>query len=224
MQAQKTESVTKEIMEAATEGKTSEQLQNLCCQKSNRCGSIDAKLASKLIKLMKALSNVPKDKLNEGQNYKYLSSDGLLARVNPACVKEGLATVVHNEVISWKEVTKKSGMVWQLVATRVTITIIDQDTGASITTEGIGMGEDPGDKAFSKAQTQGRKYALMLALNISTGDDPELDEKADHSNEETIACKKCGKKAYFEKMGDNDGEPVKIYKCSECRAETRAKA
>ena len=181
---------------------------------------IDAKLAAKLVRLMKALSCIPKDKVNEGQNYKYLSSDGLLAKVNPACVEVGLATVVQTEVINWKEITKKSGMVWQLVAAKVIITIIDQDTGASITTEGIGMGEDPGDKAFSKAQTQARKYALMLALNISTGEDPEA---SDSTDEPPVPCRKCQKDAIFEKIGEFEGQKIKIYLCPVCKAETRIK-
>jgi hypothetical protein len=39
------------------------------------------------------------------------------------------------------------------------------------------------------AKTQGRKYAFMLAMNISTGDDPEADEstdKADNSERLTV--------------------------------------
>ena len=60
-------------------------------------------LPSKLVKLMIALSNVPKDKFNQGEGYKYLSSDALLDRINPACVKLGLATVVDTELLDWRE-------------------------------------------------------------------------------------------------------------------------
>jgi len=186
--------------------------------------NIDAKLAAKLVRLMKALSCVPKDKANKLQNYRYLSSDGLLARVNPACVEAGLSTVIQTEIINWKEVTKKGGMICQLVAAKVIITIIDADTGSSITTEGIGMGEDPGDKAFSKAQTQARKYAWMLALNISTGDDPEADEKTDSADEPPVQCRKCKKDAFFVKTDEFEGQKVKCYKCVACKTETRVKS
>ena len=117
---------------------------------------------------MSALSNVPKDKFNQGEGYKYLSSDALLDRINPACVKLGLATVVDTELLDWREKTTKSGMIWQIVSVKVTVTIIDSDSGEFLQTQGIGGGQDAGDKAFSKAQTQGRKYAFMLAMNIST--------------------------------------------------------
>ena len=196
----------------------------------NPCGPnakptiIDMKsLPSKLVKLMSALSNVPKDKFNQGEGYKYLSSDALLDRINPACVKLGLATVVDTELLDWREKTTKSGMIWQIVSVKVTVTIIDSDSGEMLQTQGIGGGQDAGDKAFSKAQTQGRKYAFMLAMNISTGDDPEVDESTDKADD-TTPCRKCGKDALFVKMGEFEDRQIKCYTCPACKTETRKEA
>jgi hypothetical protein len=183
----------------------------------NPCGpnatNADLKsLPSKLVKLMSALSNVPKDKFNAGEGYKYLSSDALMDRINPACVKLGLATVVDTELLDWREKTTKSGMIWQIVSVKVTVTIIDSDSGEFLQTQGIGGGQDAGDKAFSKAQTQGRKYAFMLAMNISTGDDPESNESIDKADD-SVPCRKCGKGALYVKIGEFEDKQVKCYIC-----------
>lgn len=180
-------------------------------------------LPGKLVKLMSALSNVPKDKFNQGEGYKYLSSDALLDRINPACVKLGLATVIDTELLDWREKTTKSGMVWQIVSVKVTVTIIDSDSGEMLQTQGIGGGQDAGDKAFSKAQTQARKYCWMLALNISTGEDQELDN-IDIAEKEPIQCKHCDGKAIFTSAGEFEGQPINVYLCPKCKKETRMKA
>ncbi|MGD0954651.1 MAG: hypothetical protein ABR985_20080 [Methanotrichaceae archaeon] len=72
--------------------------------------------------------------IQPGEGYKYLSSDALLDRINPACVKLGLATVVDTELLDWREKTTKSGMIWQIVSVKVTVTIIDSDTGEMLQT------------------------------------------------------------------------------------------
>jgi hypothetical protein len=57
------------------------------CEPNDKPTSIMKSLPVKLVKLMSALSNVPKDKFSQGEGSKYLSSDALLDRINPACVK-----------------------------------------------------------------------------------------------------------------------------------------
>jgi hypothetical protein len=128
--------------------------------------------------------------------------------------------VIDTELLDWREKTTKSGMIWQIVSVKVTVNIIDSDSGEFLQTQGIGGGQDAGDKAFSKAQTQGRKYAFMLAMNISTGDDPESTDKADDS----VPCRKCGKSALFVKMGEFEDRQVKCYTCPACKTETRKEA
>ena len=194
---------------------------NPCGQKKESSADVLQHIPTKLVKLMSALSNVPKDKFNQGEGYKYLSSDALLDRINPACVKLGLATVVNTELLDWREKTTKSGMIWQIVSVRVTVTIIDSESGESLITQGIWGGQDAGDKAFSKAQTQARKYSWMLALNISTGEDPEASEE---TADDVIKCKKCGKDAIFTAMDEFEGKPIKCYKCPACKTETRTEA
>lgn len=195
-----------------------------CSSESARDPGDLAKLAAKLCKVMAECAVVPKDKDNAQQKYKYASSDAILAKVNPALASVGLATVCELEVLDRQPRTTTSGGMWELVTVRASITIIDSETGAKIDTDGIGQGYDASDKAMSKAQTQARKYALLLALNISTGDDPEADEKSDKAQVPPAICKKCKGPAAFIKDEEFEGKPVKIYFCEKCRTETRRAA
>lgn len=184
-----------------------------------------ATLAAKLAKVSGICGKIPKDEVNGAQKYRYVTSDAVLAKVNPALVEAGLATYYKLEILDRRERQTASGGLLELCTVKVELHIVDTTTGAEIVTEGIGQGFDPGDKALSKAQTQGRKYALLLALNISTGDDPEKDAATDRATHPTAPCKKCGQPAQFCKEEDFDGEGglqrIEIYWCEECREETR---
>ncbi len=180
-----------------------------------------AALAAKLLKVMKACAVVPKDEKNAAQHYKYVSSDAVLKRVNGALVDAGLATVCAMEVLDRQPRTTNSGGTWELVTVRAKLTIIDSETGATIESEGIGQGFDGGDKALSKAQTQGRKYAWLLALNISTGDDPEADTLSDRVQEPPTLCKHCGGPAVYVDDDEFEGQKVLVYACVKCKKETR---
>lgn len=182
-----------------------------------------AKLAAKLCAVMKTCAVVPKDKSNAQQHYQYASSDAILEKVNPALVDAGLATVCSMEVLDRQLRTTSSGAIWELVTVRARITIIDSETGTSLESEGIGQGYDPSDKALSKAQTQARKYCLMLALNISTGADPEGDEKTDRAQEPVALCKTCRGPAAYIDDSEFEGQKVRVYFCEKCKKETRIK-
>jgi len=196
---------------------------SLPCQCSQPASDL-AKLAAKLCKVMAACAVVPKDKQNTQQRYKYASSDAILEKANPALVAAKLATVCSLEILDRQPRTTGAGGMWELVTVRARITIIDSETGAMMETEGIGQGYDGGDKALSKAQTQARKYALLLALNISTGEDPEADERTDKAQIPAEICRKCGGPAGYTGDGDFDGQPVNIYYCEKCKTETRKPA
>jgi hypothetical protein len=183
-----------------------------------------AKLAAKLCRVMQACAVVPKDKQNPQQHYQYASSDAILARANPAFVEAGLATVYELQILNRQAKTTNSGGMWEMVDVLARLTIIDAETGATIKSDGMGQGYDNADKALSKAQTQARKYALLLALNISTGEDPEGDEKTDKAQVPAVPCFKCRGPAAFVKDDQYEGKPVKVYFCDKCKKETRKAA
>ncbi len=191
------------------------------CGHSSHSSQDRAKLAAKLCRVMQACAVVPKDKQNPQQHYNYASSDAVLAKANPAFVEAGLATVYELQILDRQPRTTSTGAMWELCTVLARLTIIDSETGEHIQTDGIGQGYDGGDKSLSKAQTQARKYALLLALNISTGEDPESDDRVQVP---AVPCFKCKKPAAFIKDEEYEGKPVKVYYCERCRKETRKAA
>lgn len=131
------------------------------------------KIATKLIQVMKACRYISKDAENKEQKYKYVSAAAVLEKVNPALVESLLVSVPKFSVVSEKEKSTARGGIWQLITVECQLTIIDTESGESVTVTSLGTGTDPGDKATSKAQTAALKYAWLTALNIETGDEPE---------------------------------------------------
>lgn len=69
---------------------------------------------------------------------------------------------------------------------KMTLRIINLDnTSEYIDVESFGRGLDPGDKGFGKASTYARKYALLNAYKIATGEDPD-DNKSKPQTPATI--------------------------------------
>lgn len=136
-------------------------------------------LAKKLVQVMKDCGYVQKDGNNQVQHYKYASSAAILEKVNTSLVQHGIATLTSSEILSSTTEKNDKGRIERYVTLRMMITLVDTESDQTYTISGIGSGIDWGDKAIAKAQTMASKYAWMMALNISTGDDPEADERID---------------------------------------------
>lgn len=80
-------------------------------------------------------------------------------------VKSEIVRIVKDgggETISYMDIVK------------MTLRIINLDnTSEFVDVESFGRGLDPGDKGFGKASTYARKYALLNAYKIATGEDPD---------------------------------------------------
>ena len=165
------------------------------------------KIASKLIQVMAECSQIRKNGLNEFHHYKYATSADVLEKVNAALVKHKLASVVTPEVVQASEVLNSKGNAEQRVTVKVTITLVDAESGESVLLVGLGSGQDVGDKAVMKAQTAAIKYAYLMSLAISTNDDPEADSRTDENSSRrepstanssntssTLQCSDCGSK------------------------------
>lgn len=137
------------------------------------------KLASKFIEVMRDCSHISKNGKNDFHGYKYATSADVLERVNASLVAHGIASIATPELLNVVDVTTAKGNVEHLATVRMDITLIDKESGEVLSIGGIGSGQDGGDKAVMKAQTAAIKYAYMLSLSISTGDDPEADYRTD---------------------------------------------
>ena len=139
-------------------------------------------IARKLVLIMGECSHVAKDGFNDYHKYKYASASGVLESINAALVKHKVASVVTPAILNNFDVTNAKGNVEHQVTVGCNIMLIDSETGESIDLYGIGTGQDAGDKAVMKAETAAIKYAYLLSLAISTGDDPEADARTDENS------------------------------------------
>lgn len=191
-------------------------------------------IAGKIVKIMEECSVVKKNGTNDFHHYKYTTSADVLEKVNAALVKNKVASVVLPEVIDSSDVVTSRGNTEHLVTVKVTITLIDTESGESIQIAGTGSGQDGGDKAVMKAQTAAIKYAYLLSLAISTNDDPEADSRTDEgggiagpnnvaSVNPGLACSDCSSKitAGVMKVSMNKfGKPL----CMKCQKKNQGVA
>lgn len=168
-------------------------------------------ISAKMVEVMKECAHVLKNGTNNFHGYKYATSADVLEKVNAALVKNGISSMAIPELVSSIDVTNNKGNKEHLATVKITIILTDSTSGETVTIVGLGSGQDAGDKAVMKAQTAAIKYAYLLSLNISTGDDPEADLHTDQnfSNEnQTTHATQTSYKAPF--------PPGNQASCAEC--------
>lgn len=139
-------------------------------------------IAAKLTKIMQACAYVQKTGKNTFHGYKYATAADVLDKANEAMVENNVCCFVTPKLIEFRDVLTAKGATEHLATVEATVTLVDSESGESITLVGLGSGQDSGDKAIMKAQTAALKYSWMMSLNIATGDDPEADESTDRNN------------------------------------------
>lgn len=111
--------------------------------------------------------------------YKAVQDIDVTLEVKEAETKYGLISIpikqelVKSEIV---RVVKEGGgeTINYVDIVKMTLRIINLDnTSEYIDVESFGRGLDPGDKGFGKASTYARKYALLNAYKIATGEDPD---------------------------------------------------
>jgi len=165
-------------------------------------------IAAKLVKIMADCAYVQKNGLNDFHHYRFATASDVLEKVNASLVKNNVASVVVSELTDMVDTTNQSGKIEHLATVKTSLTLIDCDSGESLTLIGLGSGADVGDKAIMKAQTASLKYAYLMSLAIATGDDPEADSQTDVRNAVPIVTQV--NKSHIQ----DAGEPV----CSDCGA------
>ena len=144
--------------------------------------SKETNIYQKLQLVMGACHYISKSGRNDFHNYSYVTSADVLDKVNKAFLDVGLVTTCATQLLDLREVPNAKGNVEKHATVQVDITVTDVDTGESVQFNGLGSGQDSGDKAIMKASTAAIKYAYMLSLCIATGDDPEADNQTDENN------------------------------------------
>ena len=136
-------------------------------------------LPEKFLRVMKDCAYVRRQGENAHYGYRYATAADVLEKVNAALVSQGIISLARPVITAAENVTAADGGAERRITVEMNITLTDTATGESLDITGYGCGQDRGDKAVMKAQTAALKYAYMLSLGISTGDDPEADAGLD---------------------------------------------
>ena len=184
-------------------------------------------ISKKFVEVMRDCSHVAKNGSNDFHRYKYATAADVLEKVNASLTKHGLASVVTPNILSEHQITTAKGNVENLVTVEVVVTLIDPDSGETLTIKGLGSGQDAGDKAVAKAQTMGIKYAYLNSLAIATSDDPEADQHTDevaqplnvivkNKNPPALVCHDCGS-IITQRVADFSKNKFGRFLCFDCQ-------
>lgn len=139
----------------------------------------------RLAEAMKAVTYVQKEK-KKGMQYSIVSHDAVTAKVRPALLNAGIVYypvgMEHDQNGNRTE-----------VSLRVRFVNIDNPEDF-IEVPALGFGIDQQDKGPGKAISYAVKYALLKALGLETGDDPDHDQNAVHQIDTSgadIALREC---------------------------------
>lgn len=149
----------------------------------------DKNLYQKIQQVSNDIKNIEKNMTVGKGNYAYKAVQDIdvVLEVKEAETKFGLVSIpikqelVKSEVI---RVQKSDGgeSVNYVDIVKMTLRIINVDNVSEfIDVESFGRGLDPGDKGFGKASTYARKYALLNAYKIATGEDPDKDKSKEQA-------------------------------------------
>ncbi len=121
-------------------------------------------VALKILKVMEAVRSVAKDGFNSFHKYKYVTDASIVVEIRKQLIRNNLICVPSQESCT---------LVGDLTTLLVKYTLIDADSGESLTTQVYGYGQDKGDKGIYKAATGAEKYYLLKTFLLPTDDDPE---------------------------------------------------
>ena len=139
-------------------------------------------LYQKILMAADEIGNVEKNleiRVTNNSSYKAVADVDVLKKVKAAEKKFGLVSVpVKQELVKSEIVrTMKQGgyeAISYMDVVKMTVRIINTDNPTeTLEVESFGRGLDTGDKGFGKASTYARKYALLNAYKIATGEDPD---------------------------------------------------
>lgn len=125
-------------------------------------------LLQRLHAVMQEVDYVQKEPKKQGMQYSFVSHDAVTAKVRPLMVKHG---------VLYYPVDGKIEQVGNRTQMRMVVRFVNVDDGQDfIDVVTAGYGIDPGDKGPGKAISYSVKYALLKALGLETGDDPDTEQ------------------------------------------------
>lgn len=136
------------------------------------------------------IMNLEKDKkVGEGKSaYKAVSDQQVVLAVKQSEQKNGIISIPLRQELLKSEVVRKVKDGYETISyvdiVKMTVKIfLLSDPTQFIEIDSLGRGLDSGDKGLGKASTYARKYALLNAYKIATGEDPDLEKSKDEKSD-----------------------------------------
>lgn len=169
-------------------------------------------LYKKLSQILAEMTSVPKKGYNSFHKYHYVTEGDLSEVIRPLLAKHGIAITfgISGEPVFHGDIT-------QVICE---IRIGDSE-GHEIVTRVPGWGQDKGDKGGYKAMTGAVKYWLYKTFLVSTGDDPEREDRetshastpAPQPTSQGPMCPTCGSSMHSESKVSKAGKPFVVWVC-----------
>ena len=175
----------------------------------------EKKLYQSLAQVMSQIV-VGKSQIDTGTagKYKAFTVDAVLEQTKSLFPQSNIVTLVNNELVEQQYITKvgKYGgeKTTHNVIVKTIVTFIHTETGESHQSVALGEASDSGDKALSKAQTDGFKKALCQTLHLFD-DDGDKDRTPSNEEEKIVKAvqKPVEKKQEPQKPVEKKQEPQK---------------
>ena len=130
-----------------------------------------------MVKIMKEVEPIAKDRKNQGQGYQFRGIDDCYAALQIVMSNNGVYTTseILNERTEERQSAKGANLIYRVLTIKWWFHCAED--GSMIDSTTIGEGMDSGDKASNKAMSVSHKYALLQAFCIPTSEpkDPEND-------------------------------------------------
>jgi hypothetical protein len=140
----------------------------------------------KLLAAMKEVRYIEKEKKTVNNQYRFVSHDAVTSATSEAFIKHGIYAkprIIKNDITTiqvekynkYEKITINEN--YFVCTVEIEYDFINAENPEDRITgiNGLGQGIDSQDKACGKAISYACKYALLKALGIETGDDPEKD-------------------------------------------------
>ena len=147
----------------------------------------------------------------QGMRYSIVSHDAVTAKVRPALLEVG---------VIYYPVQLTNGQTGNRTDCTMVIRFANVDNPSDcIDVPSFGYGIDDQDKGPGKAMSYAVKYALLKALGLESGDDPDEDQNVTFTNPIVVALETAISLANDEAALDNAAEEIKKHSTAVSAAE-----
>lgn len=134
--------------------------------------------------------------------YKAVSDFSVTKAVKEAEKKYGIISIPARQEMVESQVIKtvdngKEKITYSFLVKMTVLFINTENPEEKIEIESFGHGLDSGDKGTGKASTYARKYALLNAYKIATGEDPDADASPKDKHDVTPSDKRVAVEQYL---------------------------